>query len=78
MSRAENVIIFNGEIYNYRELRAELEARGVRLTSQSDTEVLLQSYLQWGSAAWVVSTACSTSTNGSAGTMSASSDAEAG
>jgi asparagine synthase (glutamine-hydrolysing) len=48
MCRAENVIVFNGEIYNYRELRADLEARGVRLTSQSDTEVLLQLYAAQG------------------------------
>ena len=41
-------IVFNGEIYNYRELRAELEARGVRFTTQTDTEVLLQGYLAWG------------------------------
>jgi asparagine synthase (glutamine-hydrolysing) len=37
-------IVFNGEIYNYRELRTQLEARGRRFTSQSDTEVLLQLY----------------------------------
>ncbi len=37
-------IVFNGEIYNYRELRTQLEARGRRFTTQSDTEVLLQLY----------------------------------
>jgi len=37
-------IVFNGEIYNYRELRAQLEARGRRFATQSDTEVLLQLY----------------------------------
>jgi len=37
-------IVFNGEIYNYRQLRTKLEARGRRFTSQSDTEVLLQLY----------------------------------
>src|SRR5438477_7370691 len=48
MCRAENVIVFNGEIYNYRELRGELESRGIRFTSQSDTEVLLQLYATRG------------------------------
>jgi asparagine synthase (glutamine-hydrolysing) len=42
------VIAFNGEIYNYRELRVELEGLGRRFTSQSDTEVLLNAYIQWG------------------------------
>ena len=37
-------IVFNGEIYNYRELRTQLEARGRRFTTHSDTEVLLQLY----------------------------------
>jgi asparagine synthase (glutamine-hydrolysing) len=43
------VITFNGEIYNYAELRSELEARGVRFLTHSDTEVLLNAYLTWGS-----------------------------
>src|SRR6266851_3330723 len=41
-------IVFNGEIYNYRELRAELEARGTRFRTQSDTEVLLRAYEAYG------------------------------
>src|SRR2546428_7109906 len=48
MCRAQNVIVFNGEIYNYRELRGELESRGIRFTSHSDTEVLLQLYATRG------------------------------
>jgi asparagine synthase (glutamine-hydrolysing) len=48
MCRAESVIVFNGEIYNYRELRSQLESQGVRFTSQSDTEVLLQLYAARG------------------------------
>lgn len=41
-------IVFNGEIYNYRDLRAELEGEGWRFGTDSDTEVLLVGYLAWG------------------------------
>lgn len=42
------VLIFNGEIYNYVELRDELKSIGHSFKTTSDTEVILQSYLQWG------------------------------
>lgn len=42
------VLVYNGEIYNYRELRPELEAAGHRFESDTDSEVLLKAYLQWG------------------------------
>jgi len=44
-------IAFNGEIYNYREVKTELEALGHDFQENSDTEVLLAAWLQWGQAA---------------------------
>jgi asparagine synthase (glutamine-hydrolysing) len=41
-------IVFNGEIYNYRDLRQELAAKGHTFRSQSDTEVILAAYREWG------------------------------
>jgi len=41
-------IVFNGEIYNYRELRRDLQRGGARFTTQSDTEVLLESFVRGG------------------------------
>ncbi|MGE4430170.1 MAG: XrtA/PEP-CTERM system amidotransferase [Sphingobium sp.] len=42
------IVTFNGEIYNFAEIRAELEERGHRFRSHSDTEVILHAYRQWG------------------------------
>jgi asparagine synthase (glutamine-hydrolysing) len=47
------VITYNGEIYNYREIRAELQAAGYWFRSQSDTEVLLHALAHWGADALV-------------------------
>src|ERR1700744_3239904 len=43
-------VVFNGCIYNFRELRMELLAKGYRFFSQGDTEVILKSWHAWGSA----------------------------
>ena len=43
-------VVFNGEIYNFAEVRAELEAKGHVFRTHSDTEVILHGYRQWGEA----------------------------
>eukprot|EP00752_Nemacystus_decipiens_P000249 g249.t1 len=44
----EVTLVFNGEIYNFLDLRAELESAGVRFRTRSDSEVVLQGYRHWG------------------------------
>ncbi|HOP16323.1 MAG: N-acetylglutaminylglutamine amidotransferase [Chromatiaceae bacterium] len=48
MVDAELSLVFNGAIYNYRELRADLQARGHVFVSGGDTEVILKAYREWG------------------------------
>lgn len=48
MLRGPLAIVFNGMIYNYREIRRELEARGERFVSDTDTEVILAGWAAWG------------------------------
>src|SRR5206468_8461874 len=50
MSDAEETIwvMLNGEIYNFKELRTELEKRGHRFRTNSDTEVIIHGYKEWG------------------------------
>ena len=47
-----NWLTYNGEIYNFRELRNELELRGHVFKSHSDTEVILKGYAEWGIGCW--------------------------
>ena len=43
------VIVHNGEVYNFQQLRGELESCGYKFHSQTDTEVILRAYEEWGS-----------------------------
>ena len=49
--REQNTVVFNGEIYNYGQLREELTATGCQFRSRGDTEVLLKAYARWGADA---------------------------
>jgi asparagine synthase (glutamine-hydrolysing) len=44
-------LVYNGELYNYRELRADLAGKGVTFATESDTEVVLEAWRHWGPAA---------------------------
>jgi len=44
------VLVYNGEVYNFKEIRAELTERGHQFRSTSDTEVILKAYIEWGEA----------------------------
>jgi asparagine synthase (glutamine-hydrolysing) len=46
----QTVLVYNGEVYNYREVRQTLEERGHRFRTQSDTEVVLRAFLEWDTA----------------------------
>jgi asparagine synthase (glutamine-hydrolysing) len=48
--RGQLQIVFNGEIYNFLDLKRELESKGHQFATSSDTEVILLSYLEWGAA----------------------------
>ncbi|MDT0181503.1 asparagine synthase (glutamine-hydrolyzing) [Microbacterium sp. ARD31] len=48
LPREESVLVFGGEIYNYRELRATLQGRGHMFLTNSDTEVIARGYREWG------------------------------
>jgi asparagine synthase (glutamine-hydrolysing) len=50
-AESESWLVFNGEIYNFRALRAELEARGAKFATSGDSEVLLKALVQWGEGA---------------------------
>ncbi|MDC0435440.1 asparagine synthase (glutamine-hydrolyzing) [bacterium] len=48
------VMTYNGEVYNFKEIRSKLEARGCKFRSQSDSEVVLEAYASWGKSAFAM------------------------
>lgn len=48
MKEAHVGLVFNGEIYNFQDIKGELEAKGYAFSTKSDTEIILASYLEWG------------------------------
>jgi asparagine synthase (glutamine-hydrolysing) len=48
LSKQGLTLVYNGELYNYKELRSELSGRGVRFITKSDTEVVLEAWRLWG------------------------------
>ena len=50
MEKNDYIIVYNGELYNTREIKRELKALGHSFRSMSDTEVLLTAFIQWGEA----------------------------
>ena len=61
MAKQGLTLSYNGELYNYRELRTQLAGAGVRFTTDSDTEVVLEAWRAWGSPPSPDSGACSRS-----------------
>ena len=48
MAIDNKVMVYNGEVYNYKEIRLELQNYGIKFFSDSDTEVILRAFIQWG------------------------------
>jgi len=48
------LITYNGEIYNFKEIRTQLEIKGQRFRSNSDTEVILRAYIEWGESSFLL------------------------